>query len=171
MTNLELAKLDPTSPNAGPDIAPQGWSPSGADIERVRGDIADAKTAQSLGLTPEQYRDLARDPDKGGKIDPTSLQERSAAISAWQSGQIKGPLVRDTMGGDFIDAKGNQWDVKSFNSRYSTGFGLPVSADRIDFELGLGERVIVNTENMSASDVAALKAEGTRRGWGETRYM
>jgi hypothetical protein len=33
--------------------------------------------------------------------------------------------------------------------------------------LGKGERVIVNTENMSAAHVAALKAEAARRGWGD----
>lgn len=30
-----------------------------------------------------------------------------------------------------------------------------------------GERVIVNTEDMSQRDIVALKSEGVRRGWGD----
>ena len=162
----ELAKVDPKSPNAGDDISAPGWAPSGEDIERIRNDIADAKTAKTLGLTPEQYRDLARDPAHGGRITRNGPQERDAAITAWKSGQIKGPPTRSpNPEADFRDADGKEWDVKSFNSQYRNGFSLPGSADDIDTELKKGEHVIVNTENMSAADVAALKAEDARRGW------
>jgi len=57
--------------------------------------------------------------------------------------------------------------VKSFNSRYPNGFSLPESADNIDKKLNKGEHVIVNTENMSEKDIAALKAEGASRRWGD----
>jgi hypothetical protein len=164
----ELAKVDPKSPNAGDDVSSPEWVPSGRDIERVRSDIADAKTARSLGLTPEEYRDLARDPAHGGQIRPNGRQERDAAIMAWKTGLIKGPPTRSPdPRADFRDADGGDWDVKSFNSQYPTGFSLPKSADAVDEELNRGEHVIVNTENMSARDVAALKAEATRRGWGD----
>jgi hypothetical protein len=164
----ELAKVDPQSPNAGADISSPEWAPSGRDIERVRNDIADAKTAKSLGLTPEEYRDLARDPAHGGQIRANGRQERDAAIMAWKAGQISGPPTRSPdPRADFRDADGRDWDVKSFNSRYPDGFSLPGSADKVDEELNKGEHVIVNTENMSTSDVAALKAEGARRGWSD----
>jgi hypothetical protein len=164
----ELAKVDTKSPNAGTDISSPEWAPSGRDIERVRNDIADAKTARSLGLTPEEYRDLARDPAQGGQIKPSGRQERDAAIMAWKTGQIDGPPTRSPdPEADIRDAHGQDWDVKSFNSQYRTGFSLPRSADGIDRELSKGQNVIVNTENMSSSDVAALKAEGARRGWGD----
>jgi hypothetical protein len=161
----ELAKLDPTNADAGPEIAPQGWSPAAGDIERLRTDIADAKTAESLGLSPVQYRNLARDPDRGGTITAKGRQERDAAVAAWQSGRIRGPLVRDDKGADFRDADGRQWDVKSFNSAFRTGFSLPGSADSIDRELRAGEHVIVNTEDMSREDETRLRAEAQRRGW------
>jgi len=94
----ELAKVDPSSPNAGDDISSPEWAPSGRDIERVRNDIADAKTAKALGLTPEQYRDLARDPAHGGQITRGGLQERDTAIMAWKTGQLKGrQRVRRTL--------------------------------------------------------------------------
>ena len=164
----ELAKADPKSPNAGEDISSPEWAPSGRDIERIRNDIADARIAKALGLTPEQYRDLARDPAHGGRIRPGGRQERDAAVVAWKSSQIKGPPTRSpNPEADFRDADGKDWDVKSFNSRYSNGFSLPTSADIIDRELNKGEHVIVNTENMSARDVVALKAEAARRGWGD----
>ena len=161
----ELRKLDPTSPDVGDELTPQGWTPSASDIERVRNGLADARIAQSLGISPETYRDLARDPDRGDQVTAKGRQERDAVISAWQGGQIPGPPVRDTSGADYRDARGRQWDVKSFNSNYPTGFTLPQSADNIDRELRAGEGVIVNTEDMSKANVDALKAEGQRRGW------
>lgn len=164
----ELAKVDPQSPNAGADVSAPGWAPSGRDIEHIRSDLTDASTARALGLTSEQYRDLARDPAQGGRISAGSKQERDAAIMAWKTGQIKGPPARSpNPEADIRDADGKDWDVKSFNSRYENGFRLPQSANVVDNKLNKGQSVIVNTENMSEADIATLKAEGARRGWGD----
>jgi hypothetical protein len=122
----EFAKVDPRSSDAGDDISAPDWAPSGRDIERVRSDLADARVAQALGLTPEQYRDLARDPAHGGRIRLSSRQERDAAIIAWKSGQIDGPPTRTpNPRADFRDADGNDWDVKSSTRNTRTASACP----------------------------------------------
>ena len=163
----QLGKLDPTNPNAGPELTRQGWTPSGKDIERVRQDLRDAHSADAFGYTPEAYRKLASDPAQGGIADSKGREERDATIKAVRDGKIRGPLVRDPTGhADFRDVNGKDWDVKSFRSNYENGFNQKKSADSIDEELRVGENVVVNTANMSASDVEKLQSEGARRGWG-----
>jgi len=54
-------------------------------------------------------------------------------------GEMPAPIVRDPTGqADFIDAAGQKWDVKGFNSRYPPakgGFDLMRDAGKVDKSL------------------------------------
>lgn len=61
--------------------------------------------------------------------------------------------------------------MKGFNSNYSPaqgGFSLLRDAKKIDQALGDGEKIMIDTSKMTRGDVAALKAEGEKRGWGSS---
>jgi len=129
------------------------------------------KTADPLhGRTQEQFDALASDPAHGGKIDPKSMQERRVGLDLEARGEVPGPLTRDPTGGaEFIDSVGQKWDVKGFNSNFTPkkgGFDLIRDAGKVDKSLALGENVMLDTSKMSPTDVQALRAEGTQRGWG-----
>ena len=88
-----------------------------------------------------------------------------------ESGDVKSPIVRDPTGeSEFIDADGQQWNVKGFNSNFPPrkgGFDLETDANKVDFELNNGENVMLDKKNMSQADIDALRAEGESRGWGD----
>ena len=60
--------------------------------------------------------------------------------------------------------------MKGFNSYYRPskgGFSLQRDADKVDASLREGENVMLDTSTMTPNDIAALKAEGAARGWGD----
>jgi len=149
--------------------APRPAVPSGNDA-----------TPAATGTTPEttrfgrngaKYEILARDPAQGGKITPKTEQERRVGLELENRGYVPGPITRDPTGkAEFIDAQGNKWDVKGFNSYYRPsegGFKLQVDVKKVDKSLNEGENVMLDTSKMTPSDIAALKAEGAVRGWGD----
>jgi len=121
--------------------------------------------------TQDELDDLARDPARGGKIDPKSEQERAVALGLESRGDVPGPVTRDPTGAaDFIDGNGQPWDVKGFNSNFPPnkgGFDPMVDAGKVDTSLTQGENVMIDTSKMSPSDVAALRQQGASRGWGD----
>lgn len=114
---------------------------------------------------------LAKDPAQGGKATPKTLREAEVAVAMEEAGRLKAPIRRDPTGGaDFIAGDGKPWDVKRFESGRPPaqgGFDLATDSGKIDKSLSLGEDVMVDTGNMSASDLASLKAESVTRGWGD----
>jgi hypothetical protein len=114
---------------------------------------------------------LAKDPAQGGKATPKTLREAEVAVGMEEAGRLKAPIRRDPTGGaDFIAGDGKAWDVKrpeSGRPPAQGGFDLATDSAKIDKSLSLGEDVVVDTGNMSASDLASLKAEGVTRGWGD----
>ena len=114
---------------------------------------------------------LARDPAQGGKVTPKTVREAEVAVSLEESGKVPGPIQRDPTGGaDFIDGSGKPWDVKGFDSGHSPaqgGFDLATDAGAVDKSLTLGEDVMLDTGKMSPADIASMKAEGIKRGWGD----
>lgn len=121
--------------------------------------------------TPQEFEALATDPAIGNKVTPGTIAEREAALKLETKGEIPGPITRDLSGaGDFIDANGNMWDVKSFNSNFPVkkgGFTVDKSMKTIEESLEKGEKVIINPTNMSSEDVQALKNALKGRGLGE----
>jgi hypothetical protein len=84
-------------------------------------------------------------------------------LSLEEAGKLKGPIRRDPTGaGEFIDANNVTWDVKSPTSRFPPekgGFSVATDVPKIQMELRLGENVIIDTTDLSAEHVAALKKE------------
>jgi hypothetical protein len=120
--------------------------------------------------TPEEFDDLAKDPAHNGKVSDKTRQERNVAVDLENRGEVPGPVRRSPdPKADFVDATGQKWDVKGFNSNFPKnkgGFDLARDAAKIDAELAKGQNVMLDTTNMSAADAAALRAEAASRGWG-----
>jgi len=126
-----------------------------------------------------EYNALAEDPaHRGVPPDPKARQERSVGIGLENIGEpdgVAGPITRDPnpKGGEFIDAKGQVWDVKTPTSRPPPGhpqaFDAAKYADQFGDNLAKGENVMVDTTDMSAADRAALEAEVADRGWGKDK--
>nr|WP_019630509.1 hypothetical protein [Actinomadura atramentaria] len=84
-----------------------------------------ATTERRLGLvpgTPEyeaRLAELAKDPAKGGRINGASEREAEVGLQSERDGLLPGPIKRapfDAAGkdqGEFVDAAGQHWDVKS----------------------------------------------------------
>ena len=88
-------------------------------------------------------------------------------LGAEESGKIKGPITRDPSGkAEFIDANGQAWDVKSFNSNYKPkqgGFTLPSAMRSINKSLSEGEFVILDTTNLNIQHLSDLLEELKRQ--------
>lgn len=98
-------------------------------------------------------------------------QERRVGLELEKRGAVPGPITRDPTGkAEFIDTQGNKWDVKGFNSYFKPskgGFDLQMDANKVDKSLREGENVMLGTSTTTQRDIAALKAEGAARGWGD----
>jgi len=164
----------PTIPRLGGGRGPVSATPRPAAPSGQEATPAATGTAAEparFGRTGAEYETLARDPAKGGKINDKTEQERRVGLELEKRGDVPGPITRDPTGkAEFIDAQGNKWDVKGFNSYFRPskgGFNLQVDADKVDKSLKEGEKVMLDTSTMTPSDIAALKAEGAARGWGD----
>ncbi len=120
--------------------------------------------------TPQEYEDLARDPDHGNEVSPKTENERKIILELEESGKIRGPSVRDPSGAaEYFDANGTPWDIKSFNSNYPPkqgGFVLTRDLEKIRSELFISkENVIIDTTNLSAIHEAELRKAITANGW------
>jgi hypothetical protein len=117
----------------------------------------------------ERINQLAADPAHNGKISPKSIQEAEVGLSLEESGHIKGPITRDPRpdGGEFIDADGNTWDVKAFDSRWPPkkgGFKLDRDIAKVESEIIKGENVIIDTSYLSQDHIKQLRAALKEKG-------
>lgn len=107
--------------------------------------------------------ELARDPAHGGNITPNSRQEAMIGLDLEESRQLPGPIRRDPTGGaEFVDADGQDWDVKGFNSSFPPnrgGYDLTSSMRKIRESIRDGENVIIDTSKMSQQAVQELRTE------------
>lgn len=96
-----------------------------------------------------------------GKITPATLNESAVALGLEGRGLLTPPIGRSPVArADFVDSNGQLWDVKGFNSNFPPrqgGFDLNRSMTQIQSELGKGENVIIDTQNMSAQHIADLQ--------------
>lgn len=132
-------------------------------------------THQQESLRPktreERLDDLAQDPAHRGKDpSPKTRREAEVGMALEEQGVLKGPIKRDPnpAGGEFIDADGKVWDVKTFNSNYKPrdgGFSLDKDVAKIEKELGKGEGVILDTKDLSAEHLEQLREAVTQKGW------
>jgi hypothetical protein len=161
-----------------------------AEIEGALDDelaAAEGETPKDLGLpgdytspspgTPEyqaRLDELAQDPAHSGAT-AQSQQEARVGLQAEANGDIPGPIERAPLGpngedqGEFIDANGQKWDVKSSpdmrpSYRPSPGKPIPNPQSEQDFtnmineELSQGQNVLLDPDGMSPGRLAQLKA-------------
>lgn len=107
----------------------------------------------------ERIEELALDPAQGGKATNKTRREAEVGLSLEEQGKLAGPIKRDPTGAaEFVDANGQKWDVKGFNSKYAPkGYNTPDAMSKIKGEIASGENVIVDTAAMSPDHVAELK--------------
>lgn len=162
-TGQSPAQAVPSSPAAPRPAAPGGQ-------EATPAATGTAAEAARFGRAGAEYEALARDPAHGGNVSDKAKQERRVGLELEKRGGVPGPITRDPTGkAEFIDAQGNKWDVKGFNSYFRPskgGFNLQVDANKVDKSLREGENVMLDTSKMTPNDIAALKAEGAARSWG-----
>lgn len=124
--------------------------------------------ARRFARTQEEYEDLARDPAKGGKIDAGSEAERDVGLGLEERGEVPGPIKRDPTGGaEFIDADGVEWDVKAYNSNFPNGFQPERIERQLEMSRKLGEKIMLDTRNLSASDLSTLRDIVAKKGLGD----
>lgn len=127
--------------------------------------------------TPEYERyadELAQDPAHGGRVDDKRLREAAVGIQAEADGDLPGPLTRapfDENGedqGEFIDATGQHWDVKSspdVQPDYGKQPGRPIPAPQpdskvarmINKELQKGINVLLDPHGMTPDRLSHLR--------------
>ncbi|HEY7559383.1 MAG TPA: hypothetical protein VIH18_31725 [Candidatus Binatia bacterium] len=163
-----LTKLDNADKMSNPKLKARRMAEIEAELQKIRNNNPNPIDPRAARAARIQL--LARDPAHGGKVTPGSLREAEVAVSLEESGKVSGPIQRDPTGAaDFLDGSAKPWDVKGPNSHQppaNGGFDLATDAGKIDASLALGENVMVDTGQMTAADIATLKAEGVTRGWG-----
>lgn len=134
--------------------------------------------------TPEYDRrveELAADPAHNGKISAKSRREAEVGLEAEGQGKVPGPIRRAELDntdpafqkdqGEFFDANGDNWDVKSpvdtFPAGRMAGQPMPEGTrgryngdefeQKLTDEVGGGQRVIIDSKNLSPSSLADLK--------------
>ncbi|MCG8535285.1 MAG: hypothetical protein MI808_09330 [Pseudomonadales bacterium] len=117
----------------------------------------------------ERLEGLAADPAHNGKVTPKTLQEAEVGLSLEESGHLKPPIQRDPRpdGGEFIDADGQVWDVKAFDSRWPPrkgGFKLDRDLAKIEDEIAKNENVILDTTNLTEEHYLQLRKALTDKG-------
>lgn len=127
--------------------------------------------------TPEYDRyieELAKDPAKNGKINGASRREAAVGAQAEADGDLPGPLTRAPLNdegkdqGEFVDATGQHWDVKSspdITPDYTKRPGLPIREpqtdgdinDMINDQLDDNTNVLLDPHGMSPARLAHIK--------------
>jgi hypothetical protein len=125
---------------------------------------------------PNRLGALAEDPDHDGQVSPKSLHEAVAGLALEQKGPpagLQGPITRDLVSGrgEFVEANGVVWDMKSPISYIpgtqikprKGGFDLNNEMQDLEQELDKGENVILDATYLDPGDKAALQAEIARK--------
>lgn len=134
----------------------------------------DAKLTPGTPAYDAYIEELAKDSSKNGKISGSSTQEAKVAVQAEADGDLPGPIARTPLkpdgddDGDFTDATGQKWEVKSspdIAPNYSKQAGRPLRqpqsdatfTDMIDEELGKGQKVLLDPHGMSPNRLSHLQ--------------
>ena len=114
---------------------------------------------------------LARDPAHGNKMTKTSKREAFVGIMLEMRGKLPGPIKREKTGAsEFVDARGTRWDVKAFNSHWpqkSGGFLLERALRKLGTQFAGGEKVILDTANLTPAHKKQLREGLDQRGWSD----
>ncbi|MFC4123693.1 hypothetical protein [Nocardia rhizosphaerae] len=127
--------------------------------------------------TPEyekRQQELAMDPAKGGRVSGASMREAAVGLEAERTGSVPGPISRAQLGpdggdmGEFVDAEGTRWDVKSspdITPFYTKAPGKPIPhpqsdekfIDMINEDIASGEKILLDPVGMSDARKTHIK--------------
>ena len=105
--------------------------------------------------------ELAKDPARGHKIDPATIEEAVVALHAGASGVLREVEREKTGHSEFTDWQSQRLDVKSPLSpppdKEFWVFDVQHEADVVQQEVQGGENVLLNLTRCHARDAAALR--------------
>ncbi|MBS2036659.1 hypothetical protein JST97_16840 [bacterium] len=108
-----------------------------------------------------EHLDLARDPARGHKIDPATLEEASVAVHAEASGVLRDVRRESTGHSEFTDWNSRCWDVKSPISPPADKqwwvFDPDHEAEVVQQEVAGDEGVLLNLTRCNSKDAEALR--------------
>ncbi|CAL9609671.1 hypothetical protein SUDANB95_05568 [Actinosynnema sp. ALI-1.44] len=136
---------------------------------------------------PERFADVARDPDHSGKVRPGSQDEARVMLDLEERGLGPFDRPKDADGnlipgrGDFVDAKGQAWDMKGAHSDwppevpervrnsgpYQNAYTEQWFRETVQGQFDKGRNVIMDTRNASAADIENMKSIVAKEGWGD----
>lgn len=136
------------------DSRPIHSSEDGRDGPETEQEQADREAEREQRLD-----ELSGDPAHGGKTTAGSEREAEVGLSLEETGALDGPIERDPSGSaEFIDAEGQKWDVKGFQTRSGKGGYDPAKAQaKIERELAAGHNVILDLSKLQEPDLSNLK--------------
>lgn len=157
------------------DLASHAFGDDGAGPMSTgsSGDSADPRLTRGTQEYDEYISELSKDSAHGGQVSAKTIREAQVAVQAEADGQIPGPLTRtplDAAGedqGDFTDATGQQWEVKSspdLQPSYGKVPGQPITpqstetfTNMINKELAQGQKVLLDPDGMTPGRLADLQ--------------
>ena len=145
---------------------PEGGGSS--DKDAAAKEAAEKAAAEEAAEKAHEARinELAADPAQGGLIKAKGIREAEVGLALEKAGELPGPIKRDPSGSaEFIDATGQAWDVKAFNSNFKNGYNLRKALENIGEELENGENVILDTKDLKPEHAAELREAINARGW------
>lgn len=105
--------------------------------------------------------ELAKDPARGHKIDPATIEEAAVAVHADASGVLRQVEREKTGHSEFTDWQSQRWDVKSPMSpppdKEFWVFGVDHEAEVVEHEVQGDENVLLNLTRCNPRDAAALR--------------
>lgn len=111
--------------------------------------------AEEMSSALERIRSLAADPAKGGKINDASIEEATVALTAENLEVFEG-LKRDQTGrAEFLDSKGESWDVKSPLSpppHQNWHFSPHHQLQKVRKDFSNGDKVLLNLSRVNPQD-------------------
>jgi hypothetical protein len=160
---------------------------------------SDGAGHKPAGRFEERLAELARDPDHGGRATPKSRREAEVALALEAAGKLPAPVRRPARGdghsGDLVDGRGNDWDIKSPQSRemlierervrleqrgrtfvadpmrrMSGEFDVDDFFASVASDLAAHESIIIDASGLTANDLLQLKDAVTAKGLGD-RFM
>jgi hypothetical protein len=103
---------------------------------------------------PERFLGLAWDPAHR-KMTPNSIREARIGLYLEGQGLLPKPIKRELSGeSEFIDGKGQLWDVKAFRSQDPNGERIPLEhmIKKINEEIDDGENIILDISFLDEGD-------------------
>lgn len=103
---------------------------------------------------------LATDPAIGFRITEKTKAEREVGLALEALGEVK-EIIREPSGkADFLDADGQKWDVKAYQSylfKSDKKAHLAEAIKSIQKSLSEQENVMIDTRSLSKNDIEALQ--------------